>query len=72
MKKTLIIIIVIPLVIQSLSFTGTEIIITKLWETDSVFMTPESVVYDSIRNCLYVSNFNDKGGFRNSGYTISD
>ncbi len=72
MKKTLIIIIVVPLVIQSLSFTGTEINITKLWETDSVFMTPESVVYDSIRNCLYVSNFNDKGGFRNSGDTIYD
>jgi len=45
---------------------------SKLWELDSVLMTPESVVFDSLRNCLYVSNFNDKGGFRKKTDTIFD
>lgn len=38
--------------------------VIKEWETESVFLTPESIVLDSLNNCLYVSNFNDKGGFR--------
>lgn len=58
--------------IPFLSFTPTNIRLSKLWELDSLLMTPESVVYDSLRNCLYVSNFNDKGGFRNMEDTISD
>jgi len=45
---------------------GTEIYgqVTKVWETQDVFMAPESVVFDSTRNCLYVSNYNDEGGFQ--------
>ena len=31
-------------------------VLTKLWETDSVFESPESVIYDSFRDVLYVSN----------------
>jgi hypothetical protein len=34
--------------------------LVKLWETDTVFSGPESVVYDSIRDLLYVSNFTKK------------
>ena len=30
----------------------------KLWETDKVFLTPESVCYDQDRDVLYISNFN--------------
>jgi len=30
----------------------------KLWETDKVFLTPESVCYDKDRDVLYISNFN--------------
>ena len=30
----------------------------KLWETDRVFLIPESVCYDQDRDVLYVSNFN--------------
>ena len=37
--------------------------LTMIWETKPVFKTPESVVFDSKRNCLYVSNFNTRGGF---------
>jgi len=37
--------------------------VTKVWETQPLFMASESVVFDSIRHCLYVSNFNDEGGF---------
>ena len=54
------------------SFTDNNIKLSKIWESESVFMTPESVVFDSLRNCLYVSNFNDKGGFRKRADTISD
>lgn len=38
--------------------------VSKVWQTDSVFKAPESVVFDSKRNCLYVANYNDKGGFK--------
>lgn len=34
--------------------------LSELWKTDTVFMTPESVMYDSIRNMLYVSNMNQE------------
>ncbi len=71
MKKTLITTIILIGILFS-SFSDDSIKLSKLWETDDVFMTPESVVYDSQRNCLYVSNFNDKLGFRNSGDTIFD
>lgn len=30
----------------------------KLWETDTVFLRPESIVYDKNHKVLYVSNFN--------------
>ncbi|MCP4157193.1 MAG: hypothetical protein GY757_56300, partial [bacterium] len=32
----------------------------KAWETEPVFLTPESVIYDSKRNILYVSNFDSQ------------
>ena len=31
--------------------------ISKLWESEAVFETSESVLYDKERNCLYISNF---------------
>jgi sugar lactone lactonase YvrE len=31
--------------------------LTKVWETDGVFLTPESVLYDPKRDILYVTNF---------------
>lgn len=40
------------------SCTEKEIILNKLWETDNVFLGPESIVYDSKREMLYVSNVN--------------
>lgn len=44
----------------------------KIWETQDVFMAPESVVYDSLHSCLYVSNFNDNGGFRQGDDTLQN
>ena len=64
--------IIFALVIQFSTYAQKEIKLSKKWEIDSVFMTPESAVYDSIRNCLYVSNFNDKGGFRRNSDTLFD
>ena len=43
-----------------------EISLEKKWETERVFMVPESVLYDKARNILYVANINgtptDKDG----------
>jgi sugar lactone lactonase YvrE len=55
--------------------------LSEQWRTDSVLMTPESVMYDSIRNVLYVSDMNqepftkDNNGFitrMNTDGTITD
>ena len=43
-----------------------------LWKTDAVFMTPESIVFDVNRDCYYVSNFNDQGGFRQPTDSLYD
>ncbi len=53
-----------------LSYTDTYCQVTKEWETESVFLAPESIVFDSIRNCLYVSNFNDERGFLKKADTL--
>jgi DNA-binding beta-propeller fold protein YncE len=43
--------------------------VEEQWRTDTILKTPESVIYDSIRNVLYVSNINleprmkDENGF---------
>jgi hypothetical protein len=47
-----------------------DIQLIPVWETDSVFFTPESATYDSIRDCIYISNFNDQGGFRDKNDTL--
>ncbi|UCE59248.1 MAG: SMP-30/gluconolactonase/LRE family protein [Phycisphaerales bacterium] len=42
---------------------------TKLWETEPVFKTPESVLYDPKRDVLYVSNYDRFAGMnRESGF----
>lgn len=33
--------------------------LSKAWETETVFKTPESVLYDPLKDCLYVSNYQD-------------
>ena len=32
--------------------------VTRIFESDTIFKGPESVAYDELRNCLYVSNYN--------------
>jgi sugar lactone lactonase YvrE len=34
--------------------------LTKVWETEKVFLTPESVLYDPTRELLYVSSFDNR------------
>jgi hypothetical protein len=36
--------------------------ITLIWENDTIARTPESIVYDSLRECCYISNFNKSNG----------
>lgn len=39
----------------------------KLWETEKSFKIPESIVYDSRRNCFYVSNYDGYNPSNNQG-----
>jgi len=45
----------------------------KLWETNEVYSAPESVVYDKVRDLIYVSNYtkNIKPGFSYGEHFIS-
>ncbi|MFP5042541.1 ATP/GTP-binding protein [Parasediminibacterium sp. JCM 36343] len=44
----------------------------KVWETDSVFKKPESVVYDASRNVLFVSSINGNYGAKDGNGFISE
>ncbi len=65
-------IVLVFVTILFMMLTSTDICsqVNKEWETNSVFLAPESIVFDSIRNCLYVSNFNDKSGFLKKADTL--
>jgi len=39
---------------------ATQMSIVKVWETDTVLLTPESVLYDSVNGVIYVSNVNQE------------
>ena len=51
-----------------LSFSQT---LTFKWETDSLFLKPESALYDSINQIIYVSNINGKYLAKDSNGFIS-
>ncbi|MBN2215250.1 MAG: hypothetical protein JW723_13515 [Bacteroidales bacterium] len=54
MKKTIIsLIILLPVLTLQ---TGAQL--TRIRESDTIFKGPESVAYDAIRKCLYISNYN--------------
>lgn len=53
MKKT--ILILFTTLISAITFSQN---ITKLWESDSLFLKPESALYDSSKKILYISNIN--------------
>src|SRR5690242_11795121 len=43
--------------------------LTKIWETDTVLTTCESVIYDATNNVLYVANINgDPSGKDGNGF----
>lgn len=44
--------------------------VTEVWETDTLLMAPESLVFDPLRNSLYISNYNDQGGFIKKADTL--
>lgn len=67
MKKSYLLLSIIFFLFIFSAFSQTSV---KLWETDAVFWTPESIVFDNTRRVLYVSNFNDRGGFRKAGDTL--
>ena len=72
MNQKLLTVIVFSFLIQTQLFSQNNISLAKLWELDQGISTPESVIFDNTRNCLYISNFNDKTGFRNRQDTLLD
>jgi sugar lactone lactonase YvrE len=50
--------IIASLCLLSLNAESQNYHLEKTWETDSVFSTPESAVFDSKRDQIYISNFN--------------
>jgi len=42
--------------------------LTQLWATDTIMKTPESVLYDPVRNVLYVANMNRTDEGTNTGF----
>ena len=58
MKKHLLLTAMVSGLLLSQSCSEKEIVLNMLWETDNVFLGPESIVYDSDRHMLYVSNVN--------------
>jgi hypothetical protein len=42
--------------------------LTKIWETDAVFDTPESVLVDMVHKCMYVTNIGGKQAWAKDGY----
>jgi len=44
--------------------------LTKVWETGTVFLTPESVLYDEKRDILYVTSFDNRYNPTNTDETL--
>ena len=57
MKRFAAMIFLIPVVLSS---GAGAVSLVKKWETEKVFRTPESVIYDAERHILYVSNIDGK------------
>lgn len=53
LKLTIIFVLFCTLQIQANS-------LQKIWETDTLFAKPESAIYDSVNQCVYISNINGK------------
>ena len=49
----------------------TNYILNEIWATDTVLKTPESVIYDEIRDVLYVANINSNPGEKDMNGFIS-
>lgn len=52
------IICIVVLCIDILNINAQKVV--KIWETDTLFASPESAAYDPVRGYLYISNFKDK------------
>jgi sugar lactone lactonase YvrE len=68
MKKTLLKLpILFALLCSGLLASAQKHELVKLWQTDSVFKVPESVLFDSKTNTLYVSNIDGTDPWGNDG-----
>jgi len=48
-----------------------KFMLTEVWRTDTILLTPESVIYDRKRDILYVSNMNDEPRMKDNNGFIS-
>jgi sugar lactone lactonase YvrE len=68
MKKTLLSFLILFALLCGVSFANAQQHqLVKLWQTDSVFKVPESVLFDSKTNTLYVSNIDGTDPWANDG-----
>lgn len=68
MKKTLLNLLVVSILLCSGFLANAQKHeLVKLWQTDSVFKVPESVVFDAKTNMLYVSNIDGTDPWGNDG-----
>ena len=51
--------------------SNTGYALKEIWKTDTIFKTPESVLYDEIRDVLYISNVNDNPSVKDQNGFIS-
>jgi hypothetical protein len=48
-----------------------KFVLKELWRTDTILLTPESVIYDRVRDILYVSNMNMEPRMKDANGFIS-
>lgn len=73
MKKhnTFFIVAIIAATCAFVSPKGEKVVLTKIWQTDTVLKVPESVIYNPADKFLYVANINGKGDAKDGNGFIS-
>ncbi len=59
------------ILLGSLNLAGQNVSLEKIWESDSTFKVPESVLYSPTENMLYVSNIDGKSSEKDLNGSIS-
>jgi hypothetical protein len=71
MKKYFVVFLFLGLFAFSYKQPSYTLTLAKKWESDTLFKVPESVLYDPLRNVIYVANINGKSGEKDGNGFIS-